>query len=214
MAEDSSARVLDLEKDLGPAVKEIASGQWTKAVPILAGVIGTLVSSNPLVGSALAGVTQLSLDALIARSATQRLLAANASYEQEREAIVRQHLYEVVTALKGNDTGTLGLLLQSALDEAGEERREQFLQLVRVLNRGFASTQAHVDVRVDRIDAGMHRRFDDLGGDLSAINANVQALKELISAQRSSDGPAIDLVVRRVQSALRKRKPFCSAVSE
>jgi hypothetical protein len=41
----------DLSQRLAPAVKEIASGQWTKAVPLLTGVVAGVVTGNPLLGA-------------------------------------------------------------------------------------------------------------------------------------------------------------------
>jgi tetratricopeptide (TPR) repeat protein len=164
-----SAPPLDLTKELAPAAKEIAGGHLAKAIPLLSGAIALAISGNPLLGAAVTGASQLGLDSLIARSATKKLVAAELKYEEEREALVQVHLLSALEALRNGDIRTLGLLVQSALAEAGAEREEQFLQLARLVDRGFESVKSEVR---DARDYSANQ-FESIVAQLGAIQRSV-----------------------------------------
>ena len=132
-------------KDLAPAVKEIAGGKWQKAVPLLAGVIGT-AAGGPVVGAGAGGSAEF-LSELLDNSADKRMKAEEARLdtEQEQAELIADHLRRSLDSLRRGDLDQL----QGVIGDLTLEGREHLEQLARLWQR----VDEKLDVQDEKLDA-------------------------------------------------------------
>lgn len=176
------------QKDLAPAVTEIARGRWRKAVPVIMGVVSAAVG-GPIVGAAVKGGAQF-FSMLVASSADKRMQeeGARLDNEEKRAELIADHLRRAVETLRRGDD----IQLQRLVGELSEEGSAYFRVLIRIA-AGLDEKLATLSQTSHRI-GGEHRQL--IAPSNGTADAEVFQLLRLVA--RGTDVDLYKLAGRRL----------------